>query len=178
MIILYCKVRDYMLNKKGFTIAEVVVSFTLISVILASMVSATVYYRSKVKSEEVVSQLVDFKNMITKTIYDDIISGKIVSAQRCSGSVDNCVNFYDRNNTPHPLEIIETLTGNKKGVYLSYDGVKYMLPDSDLGTGNDRVCDFVNGININTYDNKIYKIKATFIHKDLDLQYSILLVIA
>ena len=178
MIILYCKVRDYMLNKKGFTIAEVVVSFTLISVILASMISATVYYRDKVKSEEVISQLLDFKNDITKTIYDDIVSGKLVRAERCASNNESCIKFIDNENNNHTLSIVETLTGVKKGVYLSYDGYKHMLPDSDLGDGNDRVCDFINGIELDTNANGIYKVKLVFYHKNLDLQYEILLVIS
>lgn len=166
-----------MLNKKGFTIAEVVVSFSLISIILASMISSTMYYRDKVKEEEVKSQLVDFKNTITKTIYDDIINKGITRAESCIG-VSNCVNLYDRDNNPHDIRIVEYDSQDRRGVYLLYDGVRYMLPDSDLGSGNDRICDFVGGFDVSSYNNQIYKVKASYRHKDMNIHYDILIVIA
>ena len=169
-----------MLNKKGFTIAEVIVSFSLIAVILATIISATMYYRDKMKNEEVVTQLLDFKNSMTKIVYDDIIKKNITSVETCIGS-NNCVNLIDKENRSHVLKIVEfdeSTSTTKKGVYLSYDGIKYMLPDSDLGTGNSRVCDFVGVMEVDEYDNKLYKVKATFRHKDIDYQQDILFVIS
>ena len=177
-----------MLNKKGFTIAEVVVSFSLIAVILTSIISTTMYYRDVMKGEEVVSQLMDFKNNITKIVYDDIINKKVVSADTCLGT-PNCVNLVDKDNVSHVRKIIEydeNTSTNKRGVYLYYDGIKYMLPDSDLisskyTVGNEeqiiRVCDFVGGIELSSYDGSIFKIKTSFRHKDMDVQYDLLFVI-
>jgi type II secretory pathway pseudopilin PulG len=183
MIELNCKIGDVMLNKKGFTIAEVIVSFVLVSIILASLIGAMVYYRDKVKDEEVRTQLWDFKNSITKVMYDDIISKNIVGVENCLGEVvDNnsrrCINLVDKENRAYPLKIEEVSSGSNQGVYLVYNGVKYKLPDSDLGTGNDRVCDFISGINVNIYDNKIFKIKTSFHHKGLDIYHDILVVIS
>ena len=138
------------LNNKGFTIAEVLVSFSLITLILASIISATIFYRDKLKNEEVISQLMDFKYTITKVIYDDIIDNTkgIYKVERCVGTA-NCVNFVS-DTTSYTLKIIDvsrTEGGLTKGVYLSYGdslhNTLYMLPDSELGTGEDRVCDFV-----------------------------------
>ncbi len=177
---------DVMLNKKGFTIIEVIVSFSLISLLLASLISATMFYRDKVKDEEVNSQLWDFKNTITKLVYDDIIAKGITRAESCIGAGDGsgagagtCINLIDKNDVSHVLKIVEYETDgvNKKGVYLSYDDVKYRLPDSDLGSGNERICDFVGGFTVETYDNKIYKVKISFRHKDLNKHYDLLFVI-
>ena len=168
------------LNNKGFTIAEVIVSFSLIAVILVSIISATVFYRDKLKEEEVVSQLNDFKNMITKTIYDDIVAERIVGVERCIGT-SNCINFVNSVGDYKTLKIVEidhTVGNTKRGVYLFYDGVQYMLPDSDLGTGYDRVCDFFGGFEVNEYLNRMYRVKTTFKHKDIDLQYDLLFVIS
>lgn len=174
-----------MLNKKGFTIAEVIVSFVLISIILASLIGAMMYYRDKVKEEEVRSQLWDFKNTITKVIYDDIINKNISRAESCVGGTSStgsgvgaCVNLIDKENGVHTLKIEEVENGNNQGVYLLYDGTKYMLPDSDLGSDTDRVCDFIGGFEVDSYDNKLYRVKTTFRHKDMDLSYDILLVIS
>ena len=165
-----------MLNNKGFTIAEVVVSFGLISVLMVSLISATLFYRDKVKTEEVITQLLDFKNTITTVVYDDIINKKISRITTCPGVTD-CVRLIDNNNEAHILKINEYNESNKRGVFLDYDGIEYMLPDSDLGVGSDRVCDFVSGLRLDGYENKLYKIKATFVHKDLDLSYDLLFVI-
>ena len=174
-----------MLNKKGFTIAEVIVSFTMLTIILASVMTSTIFYRDKVKEEQIITKLVDFKNTITKVIYDDILSSdnrKIVSVERCIGTA-NCINFLDTENNSHTLKIIEITTTNSenvKGVYLSYDDTKYMLPDSDIGTGEERVCDFIGGFNIDDYAENnlhLYTVKASFKHKDLDRKYDIMLTI-
>ena len=174
-----------MLNKKGFTIAEVIVSFTMLSIILASVMTSTVFYRNKVKDEEIITKLIDFKNTITNVIYDDIVSSdtrKIVSVERCIGT-SNCINFLDTENNPHTLKIIELSEGNAndiRGVYLSYDDTKYMLPDSDLGTGEERVCDFIGGFSIEDYDEgniHLYTVKTTIKHKDLDKEFGIMLTV-
>jgi type II secretory pathway pseudopilin PulG len=181
-----------MLNKKGFTIAEVIVSFSLISIILASLISATMFYRDKVKSEEVSTQLLDFKNTITKIVYDDIIYKNIARAESCIGvgvdeGVGNCVKLIDKNEVSHVLKIEEVNSGNDQGVFLLYDGKRYKLPDSDLSstyvlengtTGIERICEFVGGFEVSTYNNKIYKVKATFLHKDLGISHDLLFVIS
>ena len=168
---------DFMLNKKGFTIAEVIVSFSLISIILASMIATTMFYRDKVKEEEVLSQLWDFKNTITKVIYDDIINKNLKKVDTCVG-IPNCVKFSDAAGTfVYTLKIVEyneTTQAHKRGVYLSYNNVQYMLPDSDLGTGYDRICDFVGGINLDVYENKLYKVKLSYRHKDMNKHYDLL----
>lgn len=167
------------MNKKGFTIAEVIVSFSLVSIILASMVGSTIYYRDKVKEEEVITQLIDFKNTITATIYDDILANndrKIISVARCVGR-SNCINFVT-NEGAHKLEIEYNPINQTRGAYLSYDDKLYMLPDSDLGTDDDRVCDFVGGFDVDYYQDienhlNLYTVKVSFKHKDLNKQYTI-----
>ena len=174
-----------MLNKKGFTISEVIISFTMLTIILASVMTTAIFYRNKVKDEEVITKLVDFKNTITKVIYDDILSKdtrKIVSVERCIGTA-NCVNFTDVENNFHTLKIIEipeATDNNVRGVYLSYDNTKYMLPDSDLGVASERACDFVNGFIVNDYEEDnihLYTVKTSFKHKDFDQQYDIIFTV-
>ena len=169
-----------MLNKKGFTIAEVLVSFSLITIILASIISSTIYYRDKLKQEEVVSQLTDFKNTVTKAVYDDITAGRIVGVERCIGTA-NCINFVDGLGNSKTLKIVEvdrTTASEKRGVYLYYAGTRYMLPDSDLGTGDNRICDFFGGFEVSEYNNRLFKVKTSFKHKDIDVQFNLLFVVS
>ena len=171
-----------MLNKKGFTIAEVLVSFSLISIILASIISATLFYRDRLKQEEIVTELNDFKNSVMKAVYDDIIYNKIERVEACIG-IRNCVNFIDSNKGSHPLNIVES----NDGVYLYYGGIKFFLPDSDLKNEYERedgttivenVCDFIGGFEIESYDDKLYKVKLSFAHKDIDLHHDLLFVVS
>lgn len=170
-----------MLNKKGFTIAEVIVSFSLISIILASMIATTIYYRDRLKEEEIVSQLWDFKNTITKVIYDDVIENSLKRVDSCIG-IPNCVKLSNIDGTiEHTLKIVEyneSTSSHKRGVYLYYNNLKYMLPDSDLGTGYDRICDFIGGINLDVYMDKIFKVKLSFRHKDMNKHYDVLIVVS
>ena len=162
------------LNNKGFTIAEVLVSFSLITIILASLISSTVYFRDRLKQEEVISQLKDFKNSITKIIYDDILNKHITGAGRCFAEA-NCIEFTDINNTSYYLKLEES----SNGVYLIYNNNKYLLPDSDLGDGVDRVCDFIGGFELLKSDNyPLYKVKTSFYHKDFDIKYDIIITLS
>lgn len=169
-----------MLNNKGFTIAEVLVSFTLITAILLSIIGSTVFYRDKLKMEVVKSQLVDFKNTITKVVYDDIIAGKVVRAEPCIGE-RNCLNLYGKDNSPHKFIVTEefSTTGGRRGVYVNYDGNEYMLPDSDLAEMDEngnviRICNITSGIRFSYYGS-LYTIKLNFEHRDYDLKYDIIL---
>ncbi len=176
-----------MLNNKGFTIAEVLVSFSLITLILLSIISTTVFYRDKLKEEEVKYQLVDFKNSITKIIYDDVISGKVNRVETCYGKA-NCVDLIG-DTERRRLKIVEVLdssTSLKRGAYLSYgdpngNEVKYMLPDSDIAEEINgiitRVCDFTNGIKFEFYNEELYTIKTSFEHKDYNLKYDIMITL-
>ena len=138
------------------------------------------------KEEEVKTQLLDFKNTVTKTVYDDIINYNVVKAESCIGA-DNetgmgsgtCINLIDVHGGYHTLKLVENPAGEniKRGVYISYDGVKYWLPDSDLGTGSERICDFVGGFDLQSYSNKIYRIKISFRHKDIGANYNIIFTI-
>ncbi len=164
------------LNNKGFTIAELLVSFSLITIILASLISATIYFRDRLKQEEVITQLKDFKNSVMTRINDDIVAGEITSANRCIGT-PNCINFVGPHGTK-VLKIEDINTATDKGVYLNYGGLRYFLPDSDLGGASNRVCDFIGGFELQKSDGyPLYKVKTSFKHKDFDLQYDLLIVV-
>lgn len=185
------------MNKKGFTTIELIVSFVMVVIILASLVGFTVNYRDRVKQEEVNSQLYDFKNTITKIIYDDIISLKYKSITPCVGQ-DNCVVFVAEDGTNHTLKvenICKNVDCNNKrpcaledcGVYLVYDDVKYMLPDSDLNKYNKDLQGDNIGIKesasvlykftLKSYENSLYNLKMIFKHYKVADDIEIMLTI-
>ena len=163
------------MDKKGFTLVEVVVSFSILSVLLVSVITFTITYRDKIREEETRTQLIDFKNTIMKVVYDDIIMGKYKGIEQCV-DVAQCVNFIDNENALHPLKVVEVSTGTDKGLYLEYDEIKYLLPDSDLNKIASPMCWFNSDFQISNYDN-LYTLKMTFKHEGFDEQYEILITI-
>lgn len=180
-----------LLNNKGFSVIEVVLSFSLVVVVLASMVTIIINYRDKITNEEVKTQLLDFKNTITKVIYDDIVDIENVgytSISRCSISDnDNCaVNFVKEDGTKVPLNIIvqEVSTSIlERGIYFEYKDIKYFLPDSNLN-------DYLSGdiskyaivvdelvFNIDNVNN-LYSVKIPIIHQVLKEEMIINLVVS
>ena len=176
------------MNKKGFTTIELIVSFIMVVIILSSLIGFTISYRNRVSNEEIKTKLIDYKNSITKMIYDEIINGNLVSINSCIGEI-HCANFIDKEGNSHTLRI-ETITSNNKnrGSYINYDGTRYLLPDSDLNKTKTRLddesevevyeeaCNFTS-FNLENYQNKIYNLKIKFKHFLLDEEYVISLTI-
>lgn len=154
---------------------EVVVSFSILSVVLTSVIVFTITYRDKVREEEARTQLIDFKNSITKIVYDDIVSGKLKRIEKCVGEAQ-CVNFVDGDDNTYPFKVTEVSTGENRGLYLNYNGARYFLPDSDLNKLGNPMCWFTNDFELKTYDD-IYSLKVTFKHLTLDETYEILITI-
>lgn len=165
------------MNKKGFTVVEVVISFSILAVVLVSLFGFVVTYRDNIRNEEIRTELIDFKNTITKTIYDEIIRGNYVKIDYCIGK-ENCVIFTDISNRSHVLEMYEVETTNnelKRGLYIKYDGMNYFLPDSDLKDKNGYMCSFDSFLVESS--NNIYSLRIPFKHVGLDEKYEISVVI-
>lgn len=171
------------MNNKGFSLIEVVLSFSLVVIILASLIVVVINYRDKSVDEEIKSSLLDFKNTITKIVYDDIVNGRYKKLGRCVN--DNlCVNFYDVDNNTYTLKVVKYDSDSgttKKGIYLEYLGNKYLLPDSSMNKRytvdgvekEETLCsisDFI--INVDD-DNKLYSVKIPVYHNGIDLNYDI-----
>ena len=91
------------MNNRCFTTIEIVVSFALVVIILTSLTAIVVNYRDEVTDEEIKTQLLDFKNTITKVIYDDITEDEYNSLTSCGAS---CVSFVKSDGSSENLEII------------------------------------------------------------------------
>lgn len=189
------------MNKKGFTTIELIISFVMVIILLASLINFTINYRDRVKKEEVISELYDFKNTITKTVYDDIINLNYISISSCVGQ-DNCVNFTDKDSNSHVLKI-ENICDNVNcssspgsctacnlsncGVYVNYDGTRYLLPESNLNKFYKDSCDEIIKISesasdlksfeLKNYEGSLYNLKMTFKHFRMDNDLEILLTI-
>ena len=174
------------MNNKGFTTIEVVLSFAMVVIILASMTGMVVNYRDRVSEEEIRTQMVDFKNTVTKVVYDDIVRGDYKRIEYC---VDDplCVNFVTSLNESFSLRVIinreDTLT-TRKGIYVQYKDTNYMIPDSDLNEYAINVSDDNYLVNVNDFilekdDNYgFYRVKIPIMHIGLEENYTINLMVS
>ena len=173
------------LNSSGFTTVEIVVSFALIVIILASLSSIVINYREKVNNEIIKTQLLDFKNTITKIVYDDITAGEYVSLTNCSNN-NSCISFKRSDDSEEKLEIITqetSLEDLKKGIYFQYKGIKYFLPDSDLNNyslnDSSKYAIDVKDIVFNSdATNNLYSVKILIFHRIINEEFDIKLVIS
>ncbi len=68
-----------MINKKGMTSIELLVSFIIVSIIVVSIFNSIMSYRNKEKVEEIYNEVDSYSNNIQKTIQDDLIMGHLIN---------------------------------------------------------------------------------------------------
>lgn len=164
------------MNKKGFTTIELLLTILIVLTIMASITSVTYSYRDRGKYEEIISEVTDYKNMVTKIIYDDILDNTNPVVELTKVNNKNFI-LRRKNNTTINLQIIdETINGvTKKGI--KYNNVEYIIPGS-----NDKYITF-EGTTMypNDYvdrDNTgLYSLDIVFSHKKLEDSFKIHFVI-
>ena len=138
------------MNKKAFTTVEMILTILLVVVIMATITSVTLVYRDKSEYEESVTEIENYKNTLTKIIYDDILD----ETNPVTSIIENG-NTYTlvRATNPITLEIINTPIDNKIGI--KYDGVDYLVPGCDRGLVSFEGVDLTN-------TNGIYNMNINF----------------
>ena len=146
------------MNKKAFTTVEMILTILLVVVIMATITSVTLVYRDKSEYEESVSEIENYKNTLTKIIYDDILD----ETNPVTSIIENG-NTYTlvRATNPITLEIINDPSNNKIGI--KYDSVNYLVPGCDKGLVSFEGVDLTNtngiyNMNINFSSHKYEKI--------------------
>ena len=146
------------MNKKAFTTVEMILTILLVVVIMATITSVTLVYRDKSEYEESVTEIENYKNTLTKIIYDDILD----ETNPVTSIIENG-NTYTlvRATNPITLEIINDPSNNKIGI--KYDSVNYLVPGCDKGLVSFEGVDLTNtngiyNMNINFSSHKYEKI--------------------
>ena len=131
------------MNKKAFTTVEMILTILLVVVIMATITSVTLVYRDKSEYEESVTEIENYKNTLTKIIYDDILD----ETNPVTSIIENG-NTYTlvRATNPITLEIINDPSNNKIGI--KYDSVNYLVPGCDKGLVSFEGVDLTNTDNI------------------------------
>lgn len=170
-----------MLNKKGFTVIELITSFAFVGILSASLFAAVLNYKEKEQTSMIRAQLFAFKSTLVEEIQMDIskkLLNNITYCRTSSGSIENrCVviNFMD--GSSKRLEIkeekiektIENSTFTYTVPYITYGGIRYTPPDPGKVYINDDYLlqytsesdDIENGL-------AIYKINIDFRHIDIE----------
>lgn len=146
------------MNKKAFTTVEMILTILLVVVIMATITSVTLVYRDKSEYEESVTEIENYKNTLTKIIYDDILD----ETNPVTSIIENG-NTYTlvKATNPITLEIINDPSNNKIGI--KYDSVNYLVPGCDKGLVSFEGVDLTNtsgiyNMNINFSSRKYEKI--------------------
>ena len=146
------------MNKKAFTTVEMILTILLVVVIMATITSVTLVYRDKSEYEESVTEIENYKNTLTKIIYDDILD----ETNPVTSIIENG-NTYTlvRATNPITLEIINDPSNSKIGI--KYDSVNYLVPGCDKGLVSFEGVDLTNtngiyNMNINFSSRKYEKI--------------------
>ena len=89
-----------MLNKKGFSILELVISFSICMVILIMLFQIVIVLRESYEKSLIKTELYNKQNLIIEQIYSDIGNINLISVGSCG---DNCVTFNYQDGTSKNL---------------------------------------------------------------------------
>ena len=181
------------LGNRGFTVVELIASFVFSSALTMSLFAIVLNFRDKEINTSIETELYAFKQRFTITVEQDIQRYGLKSINYCKDGVERspgCI-ILSFNNAPNKVlrvneeikqDIIENYDGsttpmNYKIQYISYDGIRYDLPDSsNLVLRSDYLLESTtieDGLESNT---PLYRIRIVLAHQDLDVVVNISIV--
>ena len=166
------------INKKGFTVIELILSFSFVMIISLGMFSILTSYRESQLMISLDSDMKSFQNNITTVIQNDITDDVLEKAEYCSGPMGNnpdCVVLYFKNGAAKKLEIKTAQytdeDGNDfEGKYISYDGIIYEPKEQQFVNFKP---DFILEWTPIDTNLTIYKFNIPVFHEDLDGNYGL-----
>ena len=148
------------MNKKGFTTVELILTIVLVVIIMGTITSVTYTYRDRSEYEKLITEVTNYKNTLTKTIYDDLLnsSDPVKSITKVS---DTSYKFITKNNQQIILNIINDSTNGRIGI--NYNGIDYLVPGS-----GDELVSFEGVVYHEDNLNNLYKLDIMFSHRQLE----------
>ena len=113
----------FKLNNKGLTLTEVIITFSILSIIMFSMLALTLQLKNTSKLKKTYKSLSEYKTTLTRTIEDDLIKNKFLSMEDCNGddAFVICKTITFKNNVKKDLVV------NTKDKFIKYDNIKYKI---------------------------------------------------
>lgn len=170
-----------MLNNKGFTVIELIMSFAFVSILTASLFAAVVNYKDKEQSVSMETELFSFKSKLTVEIQNDIQKRLLNYMEYCTdtyGNISNkCVvlNFMD--GTSKTLEVkteerqdtIDDSVFTYNVPYIVYGGIRYTPPDAGkVYVKSDYMLQYTTLDDDLENGMALYRIKIDFEHTDIE----------
>ena len=155
------------MNREGFTTVELLLTMVLVVIIMATITTVTYVYRDRSEYEKELSEVINYKNNVTKIIYDDILatnsSDKVTSIRKIDDNNYRLVKSSGENY----LIIIDEV--DRKGItYGSSSNLfDYIIPGSDEGLVE------IDGVNFKSLENNVYTFELYFHHLNLDKSFKI-----
>ncbi len=164
------------MNNKGFTTIELILTMLLVVIIMATITNVTYVYRDRSDYEQTYTDIVNYKNSLTRIIYDDILNtaDPVVSINK---QTDYYYELVTRNNVRIPLKIVidtKDTTTNKYTTYIEYNNIIYEIPGS-----SDRLItlDITNTKYESDTTNGMYSLDIIFHHRNLENDFRIHFVV-
>ena len=136
------------MNKKGFTTIELILTMFIVITIMATITSVTYVYRNESNKEMLKSDVLTYKNTLTKIIYDDILK-KDNKVNRIVEVNTNTYKLITVNNNEYIISVINE--DNKIGI--KYNNTEYLIKNPKIKF--ERI-NFYQEENINIYCLDIY----------------------
>ena len=125
-----------MLNKKGFTVIELIMSFVFVSILTTSLFMAVMNYKTKEREVKVQREVESFKSKMTMEIENDIELRLLKNMEYCKDEngkrKEHCVRINFQEGTRKTFErkkkkkqeTLEDSTFNYTIPYILYGGVR------------------------------------------------------
>lgn len=155
------------LNNRGFTIVEIIISFSFVMVIALGLFLITTNYKNKQQLESSKRDLLTYKTTLVSDIQNDITIKGINTITACP-NISNCYDLTFNDSTKKRIQK-KVETNNS---YISYDNTNYYPKEKNLTT----IGDFVFNQK-NTEVGTVYKLLIPIEHRELiDTNYNIKIV--
>lgn len=173
------------LDNKGFTVIELILSFTLVMFLALGMFALVNNYRNRQQKETLKKELLSFQNTLTQDIYQDILERKVDNIKYCKDSngidIKQCVNIKFLDGEEKQLKVEEkeekTVEDGTSFTYetfnIIYGGVKYKNPEPKFAKVMNEYILTKTVDTDNLEYGVIYKIKIRIEHQDIDDEYII-----
>ena len=177
------------MNNKGLTTVELILTIAVVLVIMTTILNVTYTYSDQSSQEQKVTEVNNYKNTITKIIYDDIFDvnkdedfskGKVIKIEKVDNSKFKLITdtIENGNNLYYLIEVFDrNVTKNGKEIReagIKYDGVEYIIPGSENSLVSFDHSDLKPADNS---DSDIYVLDIYFFHEFLEENFKIHLVV-
>jgi len=172
------------LNKKAFTVIELILSFILVMFLALSLFALVNNYKNRQQKEGIKRELLSLYTTLTQDIYQDTIERKVENINYCLDSegeiIKQCININFLDSTTKQLKIEQIkeqaeedgTTFEFETFNILYGGVKYKNPDPKFAkVVSDYMLTSYTKEDYEIEYGKIYHIKIRIAHQDLEDEY-------